>query len=170
VILLLLFALAAFFIYFGIAEQSSLKKQWHIIEHMQAPADWQEFLNYTSSHQNDVFLLSFEKYKDLGTFKNPPYQAIKPGSWNNIFSWGYWNIYLPAMKQELLKRGVQNPVRNITHNNVYLMEDNNQPTLLDFYKQHYHDSLWVDTVKTFGDLMLLKYHSTNQQLDGEYSL
>ena len=160
VIPLLLLALSAFFAYFGIAEQNSLKKQWHIIEHMQVPADWQEFLNYASSHQSDVFLLSFEKYKNLGSFNNPPYIAIEPGSWNNIFSWGYWNIHLPAMKQEFLKRGVQNPIRDITHNNVYLLEDNNKPSLQDFYKRHYHDSLWVDTVKTFGDLMLLQYHST----------
>ena len=160
VVPILLLALAACFAYFGITEQNSIKKQWRIIEHMQIPADWQEFLKYANNHQSDVFLLSFEKYKDLGSFNNPPYKAIKPDSWNNIFSWGYWNIHLPAMKQEFLKRGIQNPIRDIIHNNVYLLEDNNQPTLKDFYKRHYHDSLWVDTAKTFGDLMLLQYHST----------
>ena len=160
VIPILLLVLAAFFTYFGIAEQESLKKHWHLIEHEQVPADWQEFLKYASDHANDIFMLSFEKYKDLGTFRSPPYQAIEPGSWNNIFSWGYWNIHLPAMKQEFQKRGVSNPIRDIIQDNVYLMEDNNQPSLLDFYRQHYHDSLWVDTVRTFGDLMLLKYHST----------
>ena len=157
---LLLLALAVFFAYFGIAEQSSIKKQWHIIEHMQIPANWQEFLIYASKHQSDVFLLSFEKYKDLGSFNNPPYIAIEPGSWNNIFSWGYWNIHLPAMKREFKKRGVDNPIHDIVHDNVYLLEDNNKPSLQDFYNRHYHDSLWVDTVKTFGDLMLLQYHST----------
>ena len=160
---LFLIALAAFFAYFGIAEQRTLKKQWQLIEHEQVPADWQEFLKYARDHNDDVFLLSFKKYKDLGTIRNPPYLSIDPGSWNNIFSWGYWNIHLPAMKQEFKKRGVDNPIHDIVHDNVYLLEDNNQPSLLDFYKRHYHDSLWVDTVKTFGDLMLLKYHSTNQQ-------
>lgn len=167
VIPILLFALAAFFAYFGIVEQDSLKKQWRIIETMQIPADWQEFLNYAKSHPNDVFLLSFEKYKVLGSFKNPPYKAIETGSWNNIFSWGYWNIHLPAMEQELQKRGVNNPICNIIHNNVYLIEDDNQPSLQQFYKTHYHDSLWVDTVKTFGNLMLLQYRSTKSlEYDG----
>ena len=160
VVPMLLLALAVFFTYFGIAEQESLKKHWLLIEHEQIPANWQQFLSYASDHNNDIFMLSFEKYKDLGTFRNPPYQAIEPGSWNNIFSWGYWNIHLPAMKQEFKKRGVDNPIRDIIHDNVYLMEVNNQPSLLDFYRRHYHDSLWVDTVRTFGDLMLLKYHST----------
>ena len=159
---ILLCSLATLFCYFGITEQGTLKRQWHIIEHDQVPNDWQEFLKYTVSHNNDVFILSFEKYKILGTLRNPPYKAIEPESWHNIFSWGYWNIHHPAIKQEFLKRGVQNPIRDIIHDNVYLLEDN-KPSLQDFYKRHYHDSLWVDTVKVFGDLVLLKYHSTKQQ-------
>ena len=166
----LLCALAIFFAYFGITEQRTLKKQWNIIEVEQIPDDWQEFLKYAESHKDDVFLLSFEKYKDLGTFRNPPYKAIEPRSWDNIFSWGYWNIHLPAIKQEFEKRGVQNPIRGIIHDNVYLLEDYNKPSLQDFYKRHYHDSLWVDTVKAFGDLMLLKYHSTKLQPDNGENL
>ena len=153
-----LILLTAFFSYFGIAEQVSLKKQWRLIEHEELPADWRVFLEYAENHPNDVFLLSFDRYKTLGTYRNPPYLAIEPGSWNNIFSWGYWNIHLPAMKQELLKRGVQNPIRDIFHGNVYLIEGDNKPSLLNFYWDHYHDSLQVDTAKIFGDLMLLKYH------------
>ena len=154
--------IAAFFTYSGIAEQGTLKKQWHLIEHEQVPADWQNFLNYASSHNNDVFLLSFEKYKALGIFKNPPYLSIEPGSWNNIFPWGYWNIHLPAMKNEFSKRGVENPIRDIIHSNVYLIKENSEPSLLDYYERHYNDSLWIDTVKTFGDLVLIKYHSTKK--------
>lgn len=159
----ILLLLAACFIYFGITEQGSLKKQWCLIESEEIPADWKAFLEYADNHHNDVFILSFDRYKTLGTYKNPPYQAIDPGSWQNIFSWGYWNIHLPGMKREFLKRGVSNPVKDIVHNNVYTLEDHNKPTLLDFYKTHYHDSLWVDTIETFGELMLLKYHSSKPQ-------
>ena len=155
--------IASYFAYFGIAEQETLKKKWLLIEHEQPPTDWQNFLDYARSHNDDVFILSFEKYKALGIFKNPPYLSIEPGSWNNIFPWGYWNIHLPSMRHEFLKRGVENPIRDIIHSNVYLIKENSEPSLLDYYKQHYHDSLWVDTVKTFGDLILLKYHSTKKQ-------
>jgi len=152
--------LSILFAFLGISGQSSLKKQWHIIEHADTPTEWQFFLDYAKKHVDDVFLLSFERYKDLGTYRNPPYKAITPQSWQNIFSWGYWNIYLPAMTHELSKRGVTNPIRDIVHDNVYTIEDDNKPSLLEFYQKHYHDSLWVDTVETFGKLMLLKYHST----------
>ena len=163
----ILMLLAVFFAYFGIAEQGNVKKQWRLIEGTETPSDWKSFLEYTEMHLDDVFLLSFERYKTLGTYKNPAYLAVEPGSWQNIFSWGYWNIYLPGMEREFHKRGIQNPIKDIIHDNVYLLEDDNRPSLLDFYRTHYHDSLWVDTVKTFGDLMLLKYHSSKlQENDG----
>ncbi len=159
-ILTLPIVLSILFAFLGISGQSSLKKQWHIIEHTDTPTEWREFMDYAEKNKNDVFLLSFEKYKDLGTYRNPPYKAITPQSWQNIFSWGYWNIYLPAMKYELSKRDITNPIRDIIHDNVYTIEDDNKPSLRDFYQKHYHDSLWVDTVEIFGKLMLLKYHST----------
>lgn len=161
IIPIVLFMLAGFFSYFAIAEQPKAKTKWYLIETSRPTIDWQSFLDYAHVHLDDVFILSFDRYKSLGTVHNPPYLAIEPGSWNNIFSLGYWNIYLPAMKAELKKRGVTNPMKDIVHDNVYLLEDNNQPSLSEFYERHYHERLSVDTVKTFGNLMLLKYRFAN---------
>jgi hypothetical protein len=104
-----------------------------------------------------VFLLSFDRYKEMGELRNPPYIAIGPGDFDNIFSWGYWNIHLPAMKKELAKRGVENPIRDVVHDNVYVLENNEGSALDVFYEEHYHKSLQVDTVRMFEDLILLKY-------------
>ena len=65
---------------------------------------------------------------------------------------------LPRMKRELEKRGVENPLHDIVNNNVYTIETGNNPSYQLFYKIHYHKNLMVDTVQTFGDLMVLKYH------------
>lgn len=159
---ILLLIVAASFAYFTIAEQSALKQKKHLVSSVEVPENWQLFLDYARSHYDDVFILSFERYKSLGTVHNPPYLAIEPGSWNNIFSWGYWNINLPAMAKEFQKRGVTNPIKDIVHDNVYLLEDNNRPSLQNFYKRHYHKELSVDTVQAFGDLMLLKYRVANE--------
>ncbi len=123
--------------------------------------DWGKFVQYAKDNPDKVFILSFTRYKELGVLRNPAYLSVEPGAFDNIFSWGYWNIHLPAMKAELAKRGVKNPVRDIIHDNVYLIEDLNKPTLVDFYKDHYHKALRADTVKEFGDLMLLKYRLAN---------
>jgi hypothetical protein len=153
--------MSVLFAYSTMDEQVCVKNKKRLIESVEVPENWQMFLDYARSHSDDVFLLSFDRYKSLGTIHNPPYLAIEPSSWNNIFSWGYWNIHLPSMKQEFLKRGVTNPIKDIVHDNVYLIEDNNVPSLCAFYEDHYHQKIKADTVKVFGDLMLLKYRYVN---------
>lgn len=120
-------------------------------------SDWRDFLEYANKNIDNVYLLSFYQYKDLGFVKDPPYRAAKAGSWQNIIPIGYWNINLPGMKRELEKRGVENPLRDIVNNNVYTIETGNNPSYQLFYKIHYHKNLKVDTVQTFGNLMVLKY-------------
>ena len=141
----------------GIMGQSSLKRTVSLIETPVLTNDWKAFLEYAQKHQNDVFLLSFEQYKALGSLKNPAYLAIEPGSWNNIYSWGYWNIHLPAMKKELSARGIENPLREIVRDNVYVLQDGSLLPLEIFYENHYHKKIVSDTAAVFGDLVLQKY-------------
>jgi hypothetical protein len=152
----------------GISNQAYLKKEMTLIGSIKVPQKWKDFLAYADENPDKVFILSFERYKELGESRNPPYQSITPGSFNNVFSLGYWNIHLPAMKAELAKRGVGNPVHDIVHDNVYLMEDNNGLSLELFYKEHYHQSLKVDTVKVFDDLILKKYSLLKDSGDMSY--
>ena len=151
------------FVFVGISNQDSLKRHFSLIESPELSKDWVDFLEYAKENDAKVFLLSYNRYKELGDIKNPSYVAIAPGDFNNIFSWGYWNIYLPPMVRELEKRGVKNPIRDIVHDNVYLLEDGNRPSLDDFYKEHYHKSLSVDTAKVFGNLLLLKYRLSDEK-------
>lgn len=145
------------FAFVGILGQSSLKRTVSLIETPALTNDWKSFLEYTQKHPDDVFLLSFEQYKALGSLKNPAYLAVEPGSWKNIYSWGYWNIHLPAMKKELSARGVENPLRDIVHNNVYVLQDGYQQPLEIFYENHYHKRIVSDTAAVFGALILQKY-------------
>lgn len=157
-------SLALAFSCIGISSQATLKKNFRLIETPEIPKEWSDFLKYAQKHQDDVFMLSFEQYKSLGTFKNPAYKSVAPGSWNNIFSWGYWNIHLPGMQEELRMRNVDNPVRDVVHKNVYVLEDKGNPFVEKFYLKHYHDSLLVDTVQKFGEMTLLKYYVKGDSL------
>ena len=118
---------------------------------------WNSFLEYTKKHPDDVFLLPFSRYKDFATYINSAYKAAEPGSWNNIVSSGYWNIHLPAMDRELEKRGVKNIIKDITHDNVYVINDEYSLSLAPFHGMHYHQRLEIDTLINFGNVELLKY-------------
>ena len=118
---------------------------------------WVLFDKFAGNHRDDVFLLDFNSYKSFATTRDPAYLSIAPGSWQNIFPIGYWNIHLPAMEKELKERGVFNPLRDITRKNVYVVEDGNYPRYKSFYSTHYHKELLVDTIGVFDGLPLLKY-------------
>ena len=127
----------------------------------QMSKDWSELVGHIESHSSDVFLLYFNDYKYLATCRTPAYRAVAPRSWGNIIPIGYWNIYLPGMKKEMAERGVNNPIRDLIKDNVYIVESDTLRKFDRYYRVHYHQSVHRDTVASFGDLQLIKY-----RLDG----
>ena len=125
--------------------------------------DWATFQQYAKEHPDDVFLLPFTRYKDMARHIENTHSAIAPGSLDNIHSTGYWNIHLPAIDNELRKRGVINIFHDIKKDNVYVIGDDNSMSFVPFYIDHYHEKLSIDTLCYFGDMPLLKYHLEEQQ-------
>ncbi len=119
--------------------------------------DWSKFLSYTKEHPDDVFLLPFERYKEFSRKIDYVFSAVEPGSWNNIHSTGYWNMYLPAIERELEKRGVTNLIKDVTKDNVYMISEATALSPAPFYKIHYHTQLKTDSLMNFGNIKLLKY-------------
>ena len=130
----------------------------------QMSKEWSELNQYTQDHPKDVFLLYFNDYKYLATYKDPPYMAAAPGSWGNIIPLGYWNMNLPGMQKEMRVRGVQNPIRDIVRDNVFVLETDTLHRFGRFYRVHYHDSVSIRTVKEFGDMRLVKYRREGGEL------
>ncbi len=127
----------------------------------QMSQDWNSLVGYMESRPDDVFLLYFNDYKYLATCRNPAYKAVAPRSWGNIISLGYWNINLPGMKKEMAERGVDNPIRNLVKEKVYIVESDTLRKFDRYYQVHYHQKVARDTVASFGDIQLIKY-----RLDG----
>ena len=119
--------------------------------------NWDAFLTYAKDHPSDVFLLPFDHYKNLARHVGYTRSSIEPGYWNNIFSTGYWNIHLPAMERELKERGVNNIIKDVINDNVYMLSDMYQLSLIPYYSDHYHEKICADTLASFGNINLLKY-------------
>lgn len=125
--------------------------------------DWSEFFSFAKEHPDDVFLLPFERYKEFSKNVGHVFAAIEPNSWNNIHSTGNWNMYFPAIERELEKRGVTNPIKDVTNDNVYMISDATALSLAPFYKIHYHTRLKTDTLMSFGNIKLLKYRAWEKE-------
>ena len=155
----LLFALAAGAFVLAMANQRDYGNNRLLFGTPEMSKGWKAFEKYANDRPDDVFMLYFNDYKYLATYKDPAYRAAAPRSWGNVFSFGYWNINLPGMKKELAERGVQNPIGDLTRDNVYVLETDTLHRFDRFYKVHYQDSVVIQPVKEFGDLRLVKYRS-----------
>lgn len=119
--------------------------------------EWKIFYDFTKERPSDVFLLYFNDYKYLATYKDPAYKAAATHSWGNIIPLGYWNIDMPGMRKELAERGVDNPIGDLIKENVYVLETDTLHRFNRFYRVHYHDSVIIEPVREFGELRLVKY-------------
>lgn len=154
VFLTTLFSCAVFF-------TSDVQNQVKSVGLDQRKKELQKIVLYANEHLDDAFLFPFELYKSLGACRNEiSFRAVEPGSWQNIFPLGYWNVYLPGMNRELEKRGVNNPLKDLIKNGVYYVQERGALIFgpQSVWEEHYGFELSADTIQRFGNFDVLKFY------------
>ena len=116
--------------------------------------DYDQVFAYIESQPDKMFLLSMNAYMRFSHHKNPPYLAEPIGSYRRTVSFGYWTPYLPEITQALAEFGITNPIKDVVHDNVIVI---NEGKLSNFLQRHYYDSVAVDTLKVIGEMEFFKY-------------
>ena len=116
--------------------------------------DYEQVFAYIDSQPDKMFLLSMNAYMRFSHHKNPPYLAEPIGSYRRTVSLGYWTPYLPEITRALAEFGIANPIKDVVHDNVIVI---NEGRLVDFLQRHYYDSVAVDTLKVIGEMTFFKY-------------
>ncbi|MBR5402359.1 MAG: hypothetical protein IK102_11195 [Treponema sp.] len=116
--------------------------------------DYNQIFNFIDSNPNKIFLLSNDAFMRFSHHRNPPYLAEPIGIYRNTISLGYWTPYLPEVTESLANYGITNPIKDVVHDNVIVL---NEPTLTDFLQRHYYDSVMIDTLKVIGEMSFYKY-------------
>ncbi|MDD5944007.1 hypothetical protein [Fibrobacter sp.] len=117
--------------------------------------DYAQVFDYIDSQPDKMFLLSMNAFMRFSHHRNPPYLAEPIGQYRRTVSFGYWTPYLPEVTDALNDFGVTNPIKDVVHDNVIVL---NEPHLVDFLQRHYYDSVTADTLKEIGEMTFLKYH------------
>ena len=158
-IILGIIAIANVFIYAtsgeNVRDPSSGKTRTLAIEDT---TNYKAVFEYIDSQPDKIFLLSMNAFMRFSHHRNPPYLAEPIGQYRRTVSLGYWTPYLPEVKEALADFGVNNPMKDIVHSNVIVL---NEPYLVDFLQRHYYDSVAVDTLKNVGEMTFLKYRLVN---------
>lgn len=116
--------------------------------------DYDQVFAYIDSQPDKMFLLSMNAYMRFSHHKNPPYLAEPIGSYRRTVSFGYWTPYLPEITRTLAEFGITNPMKDVVHDNVIVI---NEGRLAGFLQRHYYDSVAVDTLKVIGEMEFFKY-------------
>lgn len=116
--------------------------------------DYDQVFAYIDSQPDKMFLLSMNAYMRFSHHKNPPYLAEPIGSYRRTVSFGYWTPYLPEITRTLAEFGITNPIKDVVHDNVIVI---NEGSLANFLQRHYYDSVAVDTLKEIGEMTFFKY-------------
>ena len=120
--------------------------------------DYKQVFDYIDNQPDKMFLLSMNAFMRFSHHRNPPYLAEPIGQYRRTVSFGYWTPYLPEVTEALADFGVKNPMKDVVHDNVIVL---NEPHLADFLQRHYYDSVAVDTLKEIGEMTFLKYRLVN---------
>ena len=121
---------------------------------IQDTTDYQQVFDYIDNQPDKMFLLSMNAFMRFSHHRNPPYLAEPVGRYRRTISFGYWTPYLPEVTSALAEFGINNPIKDVVHDNVIVL---NEPYLADFLQRHYYDSVAVDTLKEIGEMTFFKY-------------
>lgn len=116
--------------------------------------DYTQVFEYIENQPDKMFLLSMNAFMRFSHHRNPPYLAEPIGQYRRTVSFGYWTPYLPEVTDALNDFGVTNPIKDVVHDNVIVL---NEPHLAGFLQRHYYDSVAVDTLREIGEMAFLKY-------------
>lgn len=127
---------------------------------IQDSTDYTQVFNFIDSQPNKIFLLSDNALRRFSHHRNHPYQASPIGSYRHTVSIGYWTPYLPEITKALADYGITNPMKDVIHDNVIVLDEAN---LADFLQRHYYDSVAVDTLRTIGEMTFYKYRLVSKE-------
>ncbi len=120
--------------------------------------DYEKVFSYIEKNKDKMFLTTMSSYMNFSHHKMPPYKAEPFGSYKNIVSFGYWTPYLPEITESLKEYGITNPIKDVVHENVIVIDEGN---LCDFLQRHYYDSVAVDTLHVIDKMIFYKYRLVN---------
>lgn len=116
--------------------------------------DYAQVFDYIDNQPEKMFLLSMDAFMRFSHHRTLHYLADPIGTYRRTVSFGYWTPYLPEVKEALADFGIDNPIKDVVHDNVIVL---NVPNLADFLQRHYYDSVAVDTLKKIGYMTFFKY-------------
>ena len=95
--------------------------------------------NYMKNRPGELFLIEFEKYKTMGAViaSGGIFKSVPKNGLSNQIPLGYWNVGFPGITDILKSRGINNPMRAVADDRVYVVGQMNK----EYLREHYPECL-----------------------------
>lgn len=117
-----------------------------------------ELIKEIENHQENFYFLDFGTTIQSLYYEWSPFQNLPIGYYNN-------NVYLagvtsnfPSVNYILESREVENPLKDLIKENVYLVDNYNSQLILSYIQEHYYPNVKVDLYKEAGGYQIWKFY------------
>lgn len=117
-----------------------------------------ELISEIESHQENFYFLDFGTTIQSLYYEWSPFQNLPIGYYNN-------NLYLAGVTSEfssvnyiLENRGIENPLRDLVKENVFLVDNYNSQLILSYIQEHYYPNVKAELYKEAGGYQIWKFY------------
>jgi hypothetical protein len=120
---------------------------------------YSELRKELESHPENLYMLSHLDMIRPQYCWFSPYQAVPAGYFKNQIYLGFWTVYWPDVEQSLRERGVENPLKELVKENVYVVGGTvvADKSIQEYLMRHYYYNVNVKLIKVVDGVGIYKY-------------
>ena len=126
--------------------------------------DFAAIYKYMDSNSDKFYMPSMYINMLFAEHQKPQYAPTPMGRFRKFVSLGYWTPYLPEITESLREFGIENPMRDVVMDDVVVIGEG---SLCGYLQRHYYDSVAVDTVAAFDDIIFYKYRLVKKGVNND---
>ena len=120
-------------------------------------------LEEINANKSNFYLLDFNTTIQTLYYEWNPWENMEINTYDNFIYLAGINSNFPDVTKTLTKWNLENPLRNLVQENVYVVDNCNVDLKLNYLKEHYYPDAWVEFVKEIDGYQIWKFYNNKQK-------
>lgn len=117
-----------------------------------------ELLTEINTNESNFYFLDFNTTIQTLYYEWSPWKSLKVNTYDNFIYLAGINSNFPDVVKILSKRELENPLKELVRDNVYVIDNCNVELKLNYLKEHYYPNARAEFVKEIGGYQIWKFY------------
>lgn len=117
-----------------------------------------ELIQEFEENKENIYFLDFNTTIQTLYYEWNPWKSKPLGEYNNFFYLGGIDSYFPDQLEKLEEKGIYNPLKSLTEENVYLIDNNYLELKLNYLREHYYPNAKAELYKEINGYQIWKIY------------